>query len=119
MSARTLKSPGNLAFNRDSILNIKVEPNWKAIKLARERQNSMYNARENAWCKQLQNQVQDKCGIVKNTFKSKCKLNKPAEESFNILHVYSKATLNIDRSGHIEVFSIYRQKVFVEAINDG
>ena len=112
VSAGLKYAPVNLLFNKDMILNKKVQVTWTVIKEHREVKAQTDNSRENASRKEYQYATGKKCWIVKNKYEHNQKLDKVAEGAFKIEKVNQNGTLTINRGGYSEMIHMRHLKPF-------
>ena len=90
----TQKSPGQLVFGRDMILNIKHQANWEYIRKRKQSKINDNNEKENAKRIPHEYNIGDQVLIRKGT---EYKYEQPYEGPFPILQVHDNGTVKIQK----------------------
>ena len=111
------RSPGQLAFNRDMIMQLKMNSNWNDIAAARRKQKILDNVRENAKRIPHTYRINDKILIQLNSYERKNQRkigDKITKGPFRITDVYGNGIVKIDKGGFEEEINIRRIKPYRE-----
>ena len=109
-STVTGKSPGQLLFGRDMIMQIAIDIQWEEI-LRRKQQNILKaNAYENEKRIEYKYKVGDYIKIKhdKTTYMRPTKLSQPNEGPYKILKLYKNGLVKIQRGGYRENITVTR-----------
>ena len=99
------KSPGQLVFGRDMILNIKHTANWEYIKQQKQRLINKNNERENSKRVPHQYKAGDKALLKKGT---EFKYESPYEGPYPILQVNDNGTVRLKMRSITDTVNIRR-----------
>ena len=110
VSAVTGKSPGQLAFKTDMIMQAAIEVNWTKIMQSKNKMIEKNSKFENAKRINHTYQVGDFIKIMheKNSRMRPTKLSAPSEGPYKVLHIYDNSTVKIQRGGYREIISMTR-----------
>ena len=110
VSAVTGKSPGQLAFKTDMIMQAAIEVNWTKIMQSKNKMIEKNSKFENAKRINHTYQVGDFIKIMheKNSRMRPTKLSAPSEGPYKVLQIYDNGTVKIQRGGYREIISMTR-----------
>ena len=111
------RSPGQLAFKLDMIVQFNIHTNWNQIAAIRRKEVLRNNARENASRSKHEYKIGDLILIIVNAFERRglCKIGDPITKGpFKITKVNKNGTIYIDREKFEETISIRRVKPFIQ-----
>ena len=108
------RTPGQLVFERDMIMQLAVSTDWDLIRRRKRHYTQLANQRENL--KRLQHDYKpgDKVLIRLDKLEAGGKLGKPTEGPFRVLLVHGNGTLTIQRGAYREKINIRRLRPFFE-----
>ena len=115
VSATIKRSPGQLAFNRDMIMNMQIHSNWKNIAETRRRQTIADNIRENDNRIEHDYKIYDQVLVKLNAFERRNQRkigDAPTRGPYTIIQKYSNGTVRIKKGNYEETISIRRVKPF-------
>ena len=104
------KSPGQLVFGRDMILNIKHQANWEYIRKRKQSRINDNNEKENA--KQIPHEYQlgNQVLIRKGT---EYKYEQPYEGPYPILQIHDNGTVKIQKGAVTQTVNLSRVTPYV------
>ena len=108
------KSPGQLVFGRDMILNIEHKANWELIKKRKQQIIKKNNKRENSKRIPHTYQVGDKVVLTKGT---ENKYETPQSGPHTILEVFDNGTVRLQVGSVVDTYNIRRLSPYIEADN--
>ena len=105
------KTPGQLVFGRDTMLNIKHEADWELIRQRKQEMINKNNLRENSRRTPYEYQVGQKV-LLKTGTEYKCE--RPQEDPYKILEVLKNGTVRPQKGPVTDVVNIRRIFPFYE-----
>ena len=106
------KTPGQLVFGRDMILNISHEANWRLISQMKQKRINQNNERENRSRIPHEYHIGDKI-LIKNPNASS-KLNQPWIGPYEITEAYENGTVTFRKGAFHDRLNIRQIKPYIE-----